>query len=107
MFAKKKLLIALFVVFVAIALPASSAATAPASSETNGPAKTEDPRAQQLLQRLEDIRGMDKSELTRLEKKSLRKEARGIKKEIKDTSSGVYLSVGAIIIIILLLILIL
>jgi len=91
---------------IAIALPASSAALVPASSQTNSPAKTEDPRTQQLLQRLKDIKEIDKSEMTKLEKKSLRKEVKGIKKELKDNNQGVYLSVGAIIIIILLLILI-
>ncbi|MEO5945446.1 MAG: hypothetical protein ABIP79_01420 [Chitinophagaceae bacterium] len=89
--------------FIAIASPASSAIVDPASS----PAKTEDPRAQQLMQRLEVIKGMDKSELTGSEKKDLRKEVRGIKKEMKEIKGGVYLSVGAIIIVILLLILLL
>ena len=42
-----------------------------------------------------------------LEKKGLWKEVKGIKKEMKEISGGVYLSVGAIIIIILLLILLL
>lgn len=107
MFTKRNLRIALFVVLVAIALPASSAVIAPATTETNSPVKTEDPRAQQLVQRLKDIKGMDKSGLTKSEKKSLRKEVKGIKKEMKDNNRGVYLSVGAIIIIILLLILIL
>jgi hypothetical protein len=50
---------------------------------------------------------MDKSTLTASEKKSLRKELRSLKHEMKSSSQGVYLSVGAIIIIILLLILIL
>ena len=95
------------VVLMAIALPASSAVMAPASSPVSSSSNTEDARLQQLIHRLEDIRGMDKSELTRLEKKSLRKEVKGIRKELKDGGKGVYLSVGAIIIIILLLILIL
>ena len=64
-------------------------------------------RAEQLLQRLEKIRNTDKPEMTRLEKKGLRKEVKGIRKEMKEISGGVYLSVGAIIIIILLLILLL
>lgn len=89
---------------MAITLPASSSMIVPDAGQTNSAAKTEEPRAQQLLQRLEEIRDMNKSELTRLEKKSLRKEVKEIKKEMKG---GVYLSVGAIIIIILLLILIL
>jgi hypothetical protein len=92
---------------IAISSPASSGIIVPASPRTNGPVKTEEPRARQLLQRLEDIKGMNKSELTRLEKKDLRKEVRDIKKEMKPISGGVYLSTGAIIIIILLLILLL
>ena len=101
---KKILRIASFALLVAITLPASSAIIVPSSSQTNS---TENPRAQQLIQRLEELKGTDKSEMTRLEKKGLRKEVRGIKKEMKEISGGVYLSVAAIIIIILLLILLL
>lgn len=106
MTAKKILRIASFVMLMAIALPASSTLVSD-STASNSPAKTEDTRTQQLLNRLEEIRDMNKSGLTRLEKKSLRKEVKDIKKEMKAISGGVYLSVGAIIIIILLLILIL
>jgi hypothetical protein len=107
MSAKKILRLASFVMLMAIALPASSSVIVTESSTSSSPAKTENPRGQQLLQRLEEIRGMDKSELTRLEKKSLRNEVKGIKKEMRHSSGGIYLSVGAVIIIILLLILIL
>ncbi|MDQ6902303.1 MAG: hypothetical protein M3139_04720 [Bacteroidota bacterium] len=70
--------------------------------------KTKDEaRAQQLMNRLVEIRDMDKSNLTSSEKKELRKEVREMKKEVKNNSRGIYLSVGAIIIIILLLILLL
>jgi len=100
---KKILQAATFLLFIAVSLPVSASETEPVSS----PAKTENPRAQQLIQRLEEIKGMDKSELTRTEKKELRKEVKGIRKEMKAIKGGVYLSVGAIIIIILLLILIL
>ena len=48
---------------------------------------------------------MDKSHLSSAERKELRKELLGMKKEAKAmTSGGVYLSVGAIIIIILIII---
>ncbi len=104
---KNMLRIASLAMLIAIAVPANSSIIVPAPSQTNSPARTEDPRAQQLLQRLEAIKGMNKSELTRLEKKSLRKEVKEIRKELKEVKGGVYLSVGAIIIIILLLILIL
>ncbi len=72
------------------------------------PAKTEVPkevRAQQIEHRLIEIRDMDKSNLSQAEKKDLRKEVKGLKKEARH--AGIYLSVGAIIIIILLLILLL
>jgi len=58
--------------------------------------------------RLNEIKAMDKSTLTRTEKKELRHELRDMRKEARVLEGrGVYLSVGAIIIIILLLILIL
>ena len=60
-----------------------------------------------LLNRLDEIKAMDKSSLNASEKKELRKEVRAIKAELKSTGNGVYLSVGAIIIVILLLILLL
>ena len=67
----------------------------------------ESPAARALLLRLDEINTMDKSQLSTSEKKDLRKEVRSIKKELKTMNQGVYLSVGAIIIIVLLLILLL
>ena len=64
-------------------------------------------QAQVMTNRLEEIKIMDKSEMTRVEKKALRKEVKTIKAAMSDLSGGVYLSVGAIIIIVLLLILLL
>lgn len=58
-----------------------------------------------MLARLDEIKAMDKSSLNSSEKKELRKEVRSIKSQLKSSGHGVYLSVGAIIIIILLLIL--
>jgi len=64
--------------------------------------------------RLNEIKAMDMSALSSSEKKELRKEVRAIKSESKANSKyvegghgGIYLSVGAIIVIILLLILLL
>lgn len=71
----------------------------------NNPEEAE--RAKLLIKRLEEIKAMDKSNLTRVEKKELRKEVRAIKADLRSTGNGVYLSIGAIIIIILLLILLL
>jgi hypothetical protein len=62
---------------------------------------------ERITSRVEEIRAMDKSNLSRAEKKALRKELKQLKQEARAMGGGVYLSVGAIIIIILLLILIL
>lgn len=105
MITKKTFRTATLVMLMAIALPASSAILAPENSIK--PATTENARSQQLVQRLEELKSMDKSEMTRLEKKAMRKEVFEIKKEMKVASGGVYLSIGAIIIVILLLILLL
>ena len=62
---------------------------------------------QVMYDRLEVIKNTDKSDMTRVEKKELIKEVRSIKSELKSRNGGVYLSVGAIIIIVLLLIILL
>lgn len=61
--------------------------------------------AKQIKTRLMEIKTMDKSDLTKAEKNELKKEVKELRKQAK--TNGIYLSVGAIIIIILLLILIL
>lgn len=64
-------------------------------------------RYEKLVNRVEEIRNMDKSNLSREEKRALRKELKEMKEQARTLNQGVYLSVGAIIIIILVLILIL
>jgi hypothetical protein len=56
--------------------------------------------------RLNEINAMDKSNMSASEKKVLRKEVRTIKRDIKN-SGGVYVSVGALLLIIILLIVLL
>ncbi len=63
-----------------------------------------DPRTQELTRRLEEIKAMDKSQLSARERKALRQEVRQIKKAARG---GIYLSVGAILVVVLLLILLL
>jgi hypothetical protein len=97
------------------ALVLTLACTAPTFASTVDPVKTEisnDPAAaaktEVLLNRLNEIKAMDKSDLSRAERKALRKEVKEIKATMKASGNGgIYLSVGAVIIIILLLILIL
>jgi hypothetical protein len=93
--------------FIALLLISTAPAIGSPASTTTDPVTNTDPRAQQLMQRLEEIKDMNKSGLSGSEKKVLRKEVKGIRKEMKQLSGGVYLSVGAIIIVILLLILLL
>lgn len=65
----------------------------------------ESAKANILLTRLNNIKEMDKSKISKQEKVLLRKEVRSIKSELKDLNRGLYLSVGAIIIILLLIVL--
>lgn len=61
----------------------------------------------QLTNRVEQIRSMDKSNLTRTEKKALRKELQQMKKEANAISNGgIYLSVTALLVIIIVLLII-
>lgn len=62
--------------------------------------------ASELSTRLNEINEMDRSAMSSSERKDLRKEAREIEREQKN-SGGIYVSVGAAILIVLLLILIL
>lgn len=77
-----------------------------------GPAKKEITAEQQvkldkIVARVDEIKEMDKSDMTRSEKKALRHELKDMKSQANAIGGGVYLSVGAIIIIILVLILVL
>ena len=62
------------------------------------------PEIREMIDRLNEIKNMDKSSLARLEKKELRKEVRAIKKSVRASGNGIYISSGAIIIILLLII---
>jgi len=62
-------------------------------------------RLTEIKSRVEEIKAMDRSTLTKNERKALRRELKGMHREARAIS-GVYISVGALIIIILLLIII-
>ena len=97
----RHILIALGFLVVAGASPAR------ASASVHDPVESNESRAAALNNRLEEIRAIDKSKLAPEEKKALRREVRTLKKELAAISGGIYLSVGAIILIALLLILLL
>jgi len=103
----KKIIYSLVLVFT-MAISANTVSAA----DKNDKIKTE-MTAEQKIQlkritdRVEEIKAMDKSDLSKSERKALRSELKELKQEARAVGGGVYLSVGAIIIIILLLILIL
>lgn len=60
-----------------------------------------------LINRVNEIRYMDKSKLTAAQKSDLRDELNGMKQKLTDPFTGIYLSAGAIIIILIVLLIIL
>jgi protein-disulfide isomerase len=103
----KKLLYALALVFtMAASANTVSAADKSANAKTEMTAEQK-VQLEKIVSRVNEIKAMDKSDLSRAEKKELRKELKSLKSQANAIGGGVYLSVGAIIIIILLLILIL
>ncbi|MGM0944077.1 MAG: hypothetical protein ACQEW9_02775 [Bacteroidota bacterium] len=57
---------------------------------------------ERIENRVEEIRAMDFSEMSRVEKKEIRAELKTLKAEAKANNNGIYISTGAIIIILLL-----
>ena len=97
----------LFLVFVMPLRSSAMKASATAATASPSDSLSDTKVAAQIVTRVNEIQAMDKTNLTADEKKALRKELNGLKKQAEGLDSKVYLSVGAIIIIILLLILIL
>ncbi len=102
-----KLKMIIIMMMVAITAPTQAGTPAPITTTAISNAPTDDAKTEILINRLKEIRNMDKSNLSRADKKALRKEIRDIKSTVKASRNGLYISVGAAIIIVLLLILIL
>ena len=97
----------LFRVFALLLVMGITIPTFAGSGNTDETTNKEAARADQLVQRLHEIKSLTKQGVSHAEKKELRKEVKSIRSELKANQNGIYLSVGAIIIIILLLILLL
>ncbi len=98
---KKASIIALLLCFtLGISTPVQAAKKERSPEPTEIPAEV-----RVMLDRLEEIKAMDKSNLKRAEKKALRTEVRAIKTQLRTTGNGIYISAGALIIILLLIIL--
>lgn len=101
----KKLIMSMIAAMLLLPFVPAESKNLPAVNSTSTPASPADAAAAKvLIDRLSEIDGMDKSTLKSSEKRALRKEVRAIKNEL---NGGVYLSVGAIILIIILLIVLL
>jgi hypothetical protein len=93
------------ILLMAIASPSFASISEPVVA--NSTTETPEAKLARLQERIEEINAMDKNSLSRGERKALKKEVRQIKDEVKALSGGVYISIGALLIIILLLILLL
>jgi len=95
-----------FVMLMVVSLPAICNTLPADSAAASQPINTEESRAQQLIQRLESIRNMDKSSMTRADKQNLRKEVKEMRKEMRSHSHlKTYLYIGAVLLAIVLIIL--
>ncbi len=101
---KKFFTVLLFAMFSVTVMPAFAGDPSPAITTEK---TSTDAHAQQVLKRLDEIRNLDRSKLSTSEKKELRKELRKLKRESEPKRNGIYLSVGAIVVIGILLLLLL
>jgi len=105
---KKSILISFIMLSVIVAPLQTYAGTDKTEKKISFINKAEgEDQATLLLARLDEINNMDKSSLDRAKKREMRKEVRSIKKELNENHGGVYLSVGAVILIVVLLIILL
>lgn len=98
----KKLMWLLTFIFLSVAFTPN----AMAKKDKPELSEIEKSRLAEIELRVEQIKAMDFSSMDKTERKEVRNELREMKKEAKDLGGGIYLSVGAIIIILLVLILI-
>ncbi len=89
--------------------PKANAATVAASTSIVAlkPVESEKAKAKVLEFRLNEINAMDKSTMKSSEKKSLRKEVRSIRHQLREIGGGVYISAGGLLLILILLIILL
>jgi len=103
---RKTIFIAAMMIFT---LGATTTFASNADLNSVAPAATENKlsaeEVSRLTKRVEEIRDMDKSEMTLAEKHALRKELKGIKENVRKNGGVIYISGGAILLIILILIL--
>jgi len=104
---KKTIFITLMMI---LTLGATTASANTSDLKSKEPVATENKlsaeEVNRLLNRVEEIRKMDKSTMTTSEKRELRKEIKDIKKNVRRHGEVIYISGGAILLVVLILILI-
>ncbi|WP_337040637.1 hypothetical protein [Emticicia sp. 17c] len=105
----KKNLCSFIAIFSLVFLSYIGAGAATPVVKTEDPAKNaekiESAEAKAILARLEEIKAMDKSQMTSKEKRQLRKEVKTLRTKMAQIGGGVYISAGALIVILLLILL--
>jgi hypothetical protein len=101
---KNLLKIGFFLLLIMVTIPSNSMNVS--SNATVNSTPLDKSEANRMTNRLNEIESIDKSNLSRPEKRELRREVKAIKKTM-DSSGGVYISVGALILIVVLLIILL
>jgi uncharacterized membrane protein len=108
---KKNILVIAFTLFLSTTLTTTYASIDKKALEEKAASMTKEQkeaRVIELKQRLEEIKAMDKSQLSRADRKNLRQELRDMNKEAKAIGNGgIYISLAGILLIILILILVL
>lgn len=106
---KINLLSILLMLTMFISLSTASASELKKSEKNTVTASTENTLSAEDIKilnlRVEEIRDMDKSDLTMLEKRELRNELKTIKKDLRNSNGAIYIGTGTLLLIIILIIL--
>lgn len=106
----KKTIFGILMIFMFSITMAFAGEVKAASDNTAAVVKTENKLSAEevasMTKRVEEIRSMDKSNLTSVEKRELRKEVKGIKENVRKNGEVIYISGGTLLLIILIIVLI-
>lgn len=104
---KKTIFIALLMIFT---LGATTAFASKSDLKSTTPVATENKLSTEELSRMrnrvEEIRKMDKSEMTVTEKRELRKESKGIKENVRKSGEVIYIGGSTLLLIIIIILLV-
>jgi hypothetical protein len=101
----KKTILLFFLLISGQLVMADSGAKSDANKDKTELTEAQQERLAEMESRVEEIKSMDFREMSKDERKDIREELKFMKAEARATGNGIYLSVGAIIVILLILIL--